>query len=205
VKVFEARRAVYEGGNEIDMVINIGRVRSGKWEYVKNEIFRVNEAVVGGGAILKVIFENDCEFTFSPSWGSERCDWYVLIEEGLDLSETEIIKLCEICSEVGVAYVKTSTGYGFMKQDNGDYNYKGATISHLELMKRHISGEVKIKAAGGVRTLDDLLRVRAIGVSRVGATATVTILEEAARRGIGQERIEVAVPAFPDEAAVGEY
>lgn len=92
-----------------------------------------------------------------------------------------------------------------MKQDNGDYNYKGATIPHLELMKKHISGDVKIKAAGGVRTLDDLLRVRAIGVSRVGATATVAILEEATRRGIGKEKVEVVVPAFPDEAASGEY
>ena len=84
-----------------------------------------------------------------------------------------------------------------MKQDNGDYNYKGATIAHLELMKKHITGNVKIKAAGGVRTLDDLLRVRAIGVSRVGATATVAILEEAMRRGIREERVEIAVPAFP--------
>lgn len=181
VKVFEARRAAEEGGKEIDMVVNIGRVLSGKWEYVKNEIKKVNEAVVEAGAILKVIFENDY------------------------LSEIEIIKLCEICSEVGVAYVKTSTGYGFVKQANGDYNYKGATIPQLKLMKKHISGDVKIKAAGGVRTLDDLLRVRAIGVSRVGATATVTILEEAMRRGIGKERIEVAVPKFPDEVAAGVY
>jgi len=181
VKVFEARRAVYEGGREVDMVVNIGRVKSGKWEYVENEISKVNEVVVEGGAILKVIFENDY------------------------LSEAEIIKLCEICSEVGVAYVKTSTGYGFVKQDNGDYNYKGATIPHLELMKKHISGDVKIKAAGGVRTLDDLLRVRAIGVSRVGATATVAILEEAVRRGIGKEKVEIAVPDFPGEAVGGEY
>ena len=65
VKVFEARRAVYEGANEIDMVVNIGRVKSGKWEYVQKEIAKVNEAVVAGGAILKVIFENDCESTSS--------------------------------------------------------------------------------------------------------------------------------------------
>jgi len=173
---------VEEGGNEIDMVVNIGRVLSGKWEYVEHEIEKVNEAVVERGAILKVIFENDY------------------------LGEKEIIKLCEICSSIGVAYVKTSTGYGFVKQPNGDYNYKGATIEHLQLMKKHITGNVKIKAAGGVRTLDDLLRVRALGVSRIGATATGVILDEAVRRGIGSERVEVAVPPFPEaKDQVGGY
>jgi len=98
-----------------------------------------------------------------------------------------------------VAYVKTSSGYGFVKQPNGDYNYKGATIPQLELMKKHITGNVKIKAAGGVRTLDDLLRMRALGVDRVGATATGVILDEAVRRGIGEVRVEVQVPPFPGE------
>lgn len=114
-----------------------------------------------------------------------------------DLGEKEIIRLCEICSKIGVAFVKTSTGYGFVKQPNGDFNYKGATIEHLELMKKHVTGGVKIKAAGGVRNLDDLLRVMALGVERVGASATADILGEAAKRGIGQERIEVQVPEFP--------
>jgi deoxyribose-phosphate aldolase len=114
-----------------------------------------------------------------------------------DLTDKEIIKLCEICSEIGIAYVKTSTGYGFVKQANGDYNYKGATIPHLEMMQKHLKGDVKIKAAGGVRTLDDLLRMRALGVARVGATATAAILDEAVKRGIGKERVEVAVPPFP--------
>ncbi|KUJ17500.1 deoxyribose-phosphate aldolase [Mollisia scopiformis] len=169
VKVFEAIRAVEEGGNEVDMVVNVGRVLSGKWEYVVHEIRLVNEAVTGRGAVLKVIFENDY------------------------LGEKEIVKLCEICSELGVAFVKTSTGYGFVKQASGEYNYKGATIPHLELMRKHASPNVQIKAAGGVRTLDDLLRVRALGVSRVGATATEAILEEAMRRGIGNERVQVEV------------
>jgi deoxyribose-phosphate aldolase len=95
-----------------------------------------------------------------------------------------------------VKFIKTSTGYGFVKQANGDYNYKGATVPHLELMRRFAKEYVEIKAAGGVRTLDDLLRVRALGVSRVGATATAVILDEAVRRGIGSERNEIAVPAF---------
>jgi len=169
VKVFEAVRAVEEGGKEIDMVVNVGRVLSGKWEYVAHEIRLVNQAVTGRGSVLKVIFENDY------------------------LGDEEIIKLCEICSEIGVAFVKTSTGYGFVKQSNGDYNYKGATIPQLELMKKHVSPNVQIKAAGGVRTLDDLLRMRALGVTRVGATATGVILDEAVKRGIGKEKVEVEV------------
>ncbi|PSS23330.1 hypothetical protein M430DRAFT_136153 [Amorphotheca resinae ATCC 22711] len=173
VKVFEASRAAELGGKEIDMVVNIGRVLSGKWDYVAEEIAAVNRAVVERGSVLKVIFENDY------------------------LTDKEIIKLCEICSDIGVAFVKTSTGYGFVKQANGDYNYKGATIPHLELMQKHVKGDVKIKAAGGVRTLDDLLRVRALGVARVGATATAVILDEAVKRGIGKERVEVVVPPFP--------
>ena len=104
-----------------------------------------------------------------------------------------------------MAFVKTSTGYGFVKQPNGDYNYKGATIEHLELMKKHIGPKVKLKAAGGVRTLDDLLRVKAIGVDRVGATATGVILDEAVKRGIGAELVEVEVPPFPTVQSGGAY
>ncbi|KAH7389019.1 hypothetical protein BKA64DRAFT_127742 [Cadophora sp. MPI-SDFR-AT-0126] len=175
VKVFEARRAVEEGGKEIDMVVNIGRVKSGKWEFVRHEIERVNQTVVERGSILKVIFENDY------------------------LTDSEIIQLCTICSSIPVAFIKTSTGYGFTKLPSGDYNYRGATTRHLELMRQRASENVQIKAAGGVRTLDDLLRVRALGVTRVGATATEAILEEARRRGIGEERVTVDVPEFGDE------
>ncbi|KAF2120781.1 hypothetical protein BDV96DRAFT_609881 [Lophiotrema nucula] len=170
-KVFEAREAAKAGGKEIDMVINIGKALGGEWEYVSQEIRAVNEAVVKEGAILKVIFENDY------------------------LGEKEIIKLCEICTEVGVAFAKTSTGYGFVKQGNGMYNYKGATAEHLKLMRKHCGDGVQIKAAGGVRTLDDLLYVMSLGVTRIGATATVAILEEAKRRGIGEEPVEVKVKA----------
>jgi deoxyribose-phosphate aldolase len=100
------------------------------------------------------------------------------------LQDRHIIQLCEICSEHHVAFVKTSSGYGFVKQANGMYNYQGATDHHLKLMRKHSSPEVQIKAAGCIRTLDDLLRVRIIGVSQVGATATKVILDEAKRRGI---------------------
>ncbi|PVH75084.1 deoxyribose-phosphate aldolase-like protein [Cadophora sp. DSE1049] len=169
VKVFEATRAAEAGGKEIDMVINIGKALSGEWEYVATEVQAVNSAVVAKGAILKVIFENDY------------------------LTTEEIVKLCQICSDIGVAFVKTSTGYGFVKQKSGEYSYKGATIPHIQLMKENSKKEVQIKAAGGVRTLDDLLRVRVLGVTRVGATATEAILEEAMKRGIGETKVEVKV------------
>lgn len=160
IKIQEAQDAVSAGATEIDMVVNIGKVLSGDWEYVSQEIQAINAAVVAQNGLLKVIFENDF------------------------LQEAHIIKLCEICSHHQVAFVKTSTGYGFVKQANDMYAYQGATDQHLKLMRVHCSATVQIKAAGGVRTLDDLLRVRALGVTRIGATATAAILEEAKQRGI---------------------
>ncbi|RAK96814.1 2-deoxyribose-5-phosphate aldolase [Aspergillus ibericus CBS 121593] len=167
IKVLEATAAAQAGGAEIDMVVNVGKVLSGEWGYVHAEIQAINEAVVKHGAILKVIFENDY------------------------LSAEHIARLCEICTEVGVAFVKTSTGYGFVKQRDGSYNYRGATVSDLKLMREKTGEKVQIKAAGGVRTLDDLLHVMSLGVTRIGATATVAILEEAKRRGTGNEPVEV--------------
>jgi deoxyribose-phosphate aldolase len=155
IKVAEATQAVADGAVEVDMVINIGKALGGEWGYVKDEIRQINEAAVSGGAILKVIFENDF------------------------LEEEHIAKLCEICSEVGVAFVKTSSGYGFVKQPNGMYTYKGATAPHLKLMRKTATPEVEVKAAGGVRTLRDLLYVRPLGVTRVGATATAVMLDDA--------------------------
>lgn len=160
MKVAEAEEVADAGAKEVDMVANIGKVLGGQWDYVSDEIKAINQAVVAKGSILKVIFENDY------------------------LQNDHIIQLCEICSEHKVAFVKTSSGYGFVKQDNGMYSYKGATDEHLTLMRKHSAPEVQIKAAGGVRTLDDLLRVRAIGVTRIGATATKAILEEAKSRGM---------------------
>jgi deoxyribose-phosphate aldolase len=151
------------------MVINIGKALGGDWAYVREEIKAVNDVVLANSAILKVIFENDY------------------------LKHPHIIKLCEICSSVGVAFVKTSTGYGFVKQDNGMYAYQGATLPHLKLMRQHCPASLQIKAAGGVRTLDDLLLVRSIGVSRIGATATQVILEDAKKRGIGDTPTEVEI------------
>jgi deoxyribose-phosphate aldolase len=155
IKVREAEEAVAAGAVEIDMVVNIGKVLGEGWDYVSGEIKAVNTAVTHAGAILKVIFENDY------------------------LEDAHIIRLCEICSEHAVAFVKTSTGYGFVKQPNGYYSYAGATDHALGLMRAHSAPGVQVKAAGGVRTLEDLLRVRALGVTRIGATATREILDAA--------------------------
>ncbi len=158
-KVFETEQVCKDGAEEVDMVVNIGKVLGKDWDYVTREISEVLQVVHAREALLKVIFEND----FLPS-------------------DDFKIKLCEICSELKVDFVKTSTGYGFVKGKDGKYAYRGATDHDLKLMRKHAAPFVQVKAAGGVRTLDDLLRVKAIGVTRVGATATVAILEEAKKR-----------------------
>lgn len=159
VKVFEAEKACRDGAVEIDMVINIGKALQGDWNYISEEIKSVSDACHQNGAIVKVIFETD----------------YIT-------HEADIVKLCRICTEVGADYVKTSSGFGFVKQSSGDYNYQGATIPVLELMKKSVGPNVKVKAAGGVRTLDQLIAVQQAGCSRSGATATAAILEEVMKR-----------------------
>lgn len=153
VKVYETERAIDDGAVEIDMVVNTGKVLSGDWEYVSNEIKSIVAVTKKHGVALKVIFEND----FLPE-------------------ESHKIRLCEICSELNVEFVKTSTGYGFVKQDDGSYSYKGATPEDLELMRKHSHPSVQVKAAGGVRSLEDTLKVRKLGVTRIGATATEAII-----------------------------
>jgi len=159
VKAYQAEMACQDGAVELDMVVNIGKVLSEDWDYIEEEIKAVNDIANKYQAIVKVIFEND----FLPE------DKYK-------------IRLCEICSKIKVAFVKTSTGYGFVKGDDDKYSYKGATNHDLKLMRQHCSPEVQVKAAGGVRTLDDVLRVKEIGATRVGASATEAILTEAKRR-----------------------
>jgi deoxyribose-phosphate aldolase len=143
------------------MVVNVGKVLQGDWNYIDSEIKTVQAACLRNHAKLKIIFETD----------------YVSRDE-------DKIKLCELCSSHKVAFVKTSTGYGFVKGSDSTYSYEGATEHNIKLMRKHCGPEVQIKAAGGVRTLDQILRMRELGVTRVGATATVEILEEAKRRFI---------------------
>lgn len=159
VKVFEAEQACNDGATEIDMVINIGKALGGDWDYVEKEIKAVTVVCHQNKAIVKVIFETD----------------YVTKTE-------DKIRLCEICTRVGADFVKTSTGYGYVKQPNGDFNYKGATVADIELMRKHSGPKVQVKCAGGVRTLDDLLKMKAAGATRSGATATEVMLTEALKR-----------------------
>lgn len=156
IKVKETEQALQEGATEIDMVVNLGKVLSGQWNYVKDEMFSILEPVRKYKALLKVIFEND-----------------YLPEDDLK------IRLCEICNELKVDFAKTSTGFGFVKGEDGKYGYKGATDHDLALMRKHCIPEIQIKAAGGVRTLEAALRVKALGVTRIGASATATILDGA--------------------------
>ena len=159
VKVFETENACKNGAVEIDMVINIGKTLQGDWDYIEKEIGGVTNASPQNGAIVKVIFETD----------------YVSNKE-------DIIKLCGICTKVGANYVKTSSGFGFVKGEDGKYSYTGATISNLELMKKSVGPDVKVKAAGGVRSLDGLIAVQEAGCTRCGATATISMMEDAIKR-----------------------
>jgi deoxyribose-phosphate aldolase len=160
VKLQEAGLALDDGATELDMVVNLGNVLGEAWDEVSEEIRQLNTLATARGALLKVIFEND----YLPD-------------------DRFKVRLCHLCNAHGVAFAKTSTGYGFVKQPDGHYAYVGATDHDLALMRRECVSAVQVKAAGGVRTLEDLLRVRGLGVTRVGATATEPILQEARRRG----------------------
>jgi deoxyribose-phosphate aldolase len=166
VKRFETAAACKDGATEIDMVINIGKALSGDWDFVARDIQDVCDEAHQHGAKVKVIFEND-----------------YLATGGAGLSGDDFkIKLCEVSERVGADWVKTSTGYGFVKGADGKYSYQGATEHDLKLMRAHCSPAVQVKAAGGVRDLDALMRVRALGMSRCGATATASMLDEYRRR-----------------------
>jgi deoxyribose-phosphate aldolase len=148
IKLAEAKRALADGGQELDMVVNISAVRSGDWDYVRQDIREVLKATHDGGAKLKVIFEN-CYLT-----------------------DDDKIVLCQICGHLAVDWVKTSTGYGT----------GGATMEDLVLMRKHAPPHVQVKAAGGVRDLDTLIKVRELGVSRCGASRTKEMLDDCRQR-----------------------
>jgi len=148
-KVAEAQQAIAEGATELDMVLNIGELRSGHADYVRSDIRAVVEAAQGK-AIVKVILENAY------------------------LTDEEKVLSCKLCEEAGADFVKTSTGFA----------PGGATIPDLKLMRATVGLQVQVKAAGGVRTLDALLEVIDVGVTRVGATATAVILDEFNQRKI---------------------
>jgi deoxyribose-phosphate aldolase len=147
-KLFEAREMLAAGAVELDMVLNIGKLRSGEASYVEDEIHALCDVAHAAGALVKVILENAY------------------------LSDEQKTAACRISERAGADFVKTSTGFA----------KTGSTMGDLRLMRASCSPRVRIKAAGGVRTLDDALAVRAAGASRFGATQTVVILAEAALR-----------------------
>ena len=161
-KVFEARNALDNGARELDMVINIGRLRGGDHAYVGADIHAIVEVAATTGALVKVIFENAY------------------------LTDEEKVAACHLTEEAGADFVKTSTGFAA----------SGATMEDLILMRSSVGPAMQVKAAGGVRTLDTLLSMVAIGVSRFGATVTVAMLADAKERAaIGELRVPTATAA----------
>lgn len=148
-KVFEAQRAVEQGAVELDMVLQIGLLRSGLLDDVRDDIAAV-VAAAGDDAIVKVILENAY------------------------LDDEQKVAGCQAVEAAGAAYVKTSSGYA----------PSGATLDDLRLMRATVSPRIKVKAAGGVRTLDALIDGINVGIDRCGATATAAIIDELrARQG----------------------
>jgi deoxyribose-phosphate aldolase len=151
-KVFEARQALADGATELDMVIQIAALRSGRDADVEADIAAVVEVAHAAGAIVKVIFENAY------------------------LTDEQKIRACHLAEAAGADFVKTSTGFA----------PSGATHDDLRLMRANTSPHIGVKAAGGVRTLDALLAVMELGVTRIGATATETIIEDFRARKDGR-------------------
>lgn len=159
IKCSEIGQACRDGATEIDVVINIGKALGGDWTYVEQELRAIAEETHAHGALLKVIFETD-----------------FLTDDATK------IHLCEICERVGADFVKTSTGFGFVRQANGGFHTVGATAHDLVLMRAHTSEKVQVKASGGVRDLEALIAARDLGATRCGTSATAQILDEYQRR-----------------------
>ena len=159
IKATEAARAFADGAREVDMVVNVGKVLGGDWTFVRDDVRAVLNVARGYGGMIKVIFETD-----------------YLTDDAVK------IRLCEICSELQVDYVKTSTGFGFVKQSDGSFAARGATDHDLVLMRQHCPSSVDVKASGGIRTLDDVLRVLRLGVTRIGTSSTQSIYKAAVEK-----------------------
>ena len=142
-KVFEAGKAIEDGCQELDMVVNISQVLSGNWQYVTDEIRAIVDLAHAAQRKVKVIFEN-CY-----------------------LNDAQKIRLCQICTELKVDWVKTSTGYGT----------GGATFEDLKLMIDNVGPGIQVKAAGGVRDFETLVKVKELGVTRCGASRTQAMLD----------------------------
>lgn len=148
VKVFETKDALAKGADEIDMVINIGMLKAGEYDYVLNEIKAMKEAC--GDHILKVIIETCL------------------------LTDEEKIKMCEIVTEAGADFIKTSTGFSTV----------GATFADVELFANHVGPKVKIKAAGGISSMEDAEKFIELGASRLGTSRIVKIIKDEETKNI---------------------
>jgi deoxyribose-phosphate aldolase len=151
-KVAETELACRQGAKEVDMVANVGKVLSGDWVYVEADIRAVVAAACRGGAITKVIFET-----------------------GLLPSDDLKIRLCQISEAAGAAFVKTSTGFGYVKQANGGMAATGATEADVRLMRAHCGPAVQVKASGGIRSYEDARRFVDLGATRLGTSGTKEI------------------------------
>jgi deoxyribose-phosphate aldolase len=160
VKIYEAEEAIKQGAQEIDMVMNIGALKSGQDEVVESDVRGVVEASHRGGAICKVILETAL------------------------LSVEEKVRGSIACKKAGADFVKTSTGF----------STAGATVEDVALMRAVVGSEMGVKAAGGVRNLDDLKKMVCAGATRIGASASVKIMEQATG---------TAPPSPPSSAAQG--
>ena len=145
VKVFEAQQAIRDGATEVDMVINVGALKSKDYETVERDVASIARACHAGNAILKVI-----------------------IEAAL-LTDEEKVVACQLAKVAGADFVKTSTGFG----------PGGATLEDVALMRRVVGPTMGVKAAGGIRTYEDAQKMIAAGASRIGASASVRIIQEA--------------------------
>lgn len=151
-KVAETDLACRQGAREVDMVANLGKILSGDWEYVKQDISAVVQAAGRNNAITKVIFET-----------------------GLLPDDATKIRLCEISEAAGAAFVKTSTGFGYAKRADGTLAATGATEHDIRLMRTHCSSAVQVKASGGIRSYDDARRFVDLGATRLGTSGTKDI------------------------------
>lgn len=159
IKAREAAAAFRDGAAEVDMVVNVGKVLSGDWDYVRNDIGAVLEVTRRHNGVIKVIFETD-----------------------FISADPVKIHLCEICAGLKVDFVKTSTGFGFLKRPDGAYSYTGASEHDVKLMRRHCPPEVGVKPSAAVRTLDRVLTFVKLGATRIGTASTATIYAEALER-----------------------
>src|SRR5688572_7907860 len=151
-KARETEIACRDGAREVDMVVNLGRVLAQDWQYVADDIRAVVEAASAAGVITKVIFET-----------------------GLLPSDDLKIRLCELSEAAGAAFVKTSTGFGMVKNEAGGMQATGATEHDIRLMRAHCTPKVQVKASGGIRTYEDAKKFFDLGATRLGTSATEAI------------------------------